>query len=173
MSMALPPAEDTRSEVRGGTGGHLRATSAADASIMWSRSSTLGKPWWPCLQYGCPRRSTEPNADARQTKRTVWCGRHGCAKPYGSLYMLIDPCVLIMSGVLGRQARATRYAQCGLGGTCAQHHIFHCIVLRPWAALAAPRGSTEPNADAHQPLRTVWIGRHVCAKPQTTVYSLP
>jgi len=101
-------------------GGHLRATSGADTFISRSRSSIFGKPWWPRLPNGCPRRPKEPNADARQTLRTVWLGRDVCATHGNSMYSLIEPCIHTMSGALRWPARAKRYARWGLGGACAK-----------------------------------------------------
>lgn len=48
-------------------------------------------------------------------------------------------------------------------------HNLH--VLTSWAALVAPSGSTQPNAEAWQPVRTVLFGRRVCAKPYKSVYT--
>ena len=62
------------------------------------------------MPWGNPRGSTEPNAEARQTLRTAWFGRHVCVKPYKSLYILTSS-QYAKTGP--EKESATRYAQCG------------------------------------------------------------
>ena len=88
MCMALPPTEDTRPEVHRSNG--RRASQAGRGSPNGYQPEPVKKSWSVSLAQtpsGHARGSTEPNAGARQTLRTVWSGGQVCAKPYKSLHM--------------------------------------------------------------------------------------
>ena len=90
MCMALPPTQDTRPEVRASKGrracqGGLGNPNGHQPESVQNSSAALAAR----RPDGHPRSSTEPNADARQTLRTTWSGRHLCAKLYKSVYILL------------------------------------------------------------------------------------
>ena len=88
MCMALPPTENTRPEVHRS---HGRRASQAGRSSPNGHQPEPVKNSWSALAAQTPNGhaggSTEPNAGARQTLRTVWSGGQVCAKPYKSLHI--------------------------------------------------------------------------------------
>ena len=88
MCMALPPTEDTRPEVHRSNG--RRASQAGRGSPNGYQPEPVKKSWSAVAAQtpgGHAGGSTEPNAGARQTLRTVWSGGQVCAKPYKSLHI--------------------------------------------------------------------------------------